>query len=60
MLKDFEVFITGGLLFKPSLEHMETWPPFFVKDKETYIPYKWDLSDFSSRLESLNNDSERG
>ena len=57
-LKDFEVFITGGLLFKPSLEHMETWPPFFVKDK-TYIPYKWDLSDFSSRLESLNNDSEK-
>ena len=28
-LKDFEVFLTGGLLLKPDMSHMETWPDLF-------------------------------
>ena len=27
---------------------METWPDLFVKN-ETYIDYKWDLSDFEEK-----------
>ncbi len=44
-LKDFEVFLTGGLLLKPEMLHMETWPDFFVGG-ETMVSHAWDLADF--------------
>ncbi len=50
-LKDFEVFITGGILMKPDMSHLETWPNFY--NKETYIPFKWDLTDIAEKLESV-------
>ena len=56
-LKDFEVFLTGGLLIKPNMNHMETWPPLF-EDKKTFITYKWDLSDFEFKLQSILENSE--
>lgn len=55
-LKDFEVFLTGGLLVKPNMDHLETWPNFFIKDK-TYFSFKWDLSDLEEIINMilLNN-----
>jgi hypothetical protein len=44
-LKDFEVFLTGGLLLKPDMTHLETWPDFYRRD-ETTAAFAWDLSDF--------------
>ena len=29
---------------------MDTWPNLFIKD-QTYIDYKWDLSDFEDKLD---------
>ncbi len=49
-LKDFEVFLTGGVLFKPDMSHMETWPDLFSAG-ETMLAHSWDLSDFAQRLE---------
>jgi hypothetical protein len=49
-LKDFEVFITGGLLFKPDMLHMETWPNLFV-DGETMVTHSWDLTSFEERMD---------
>lgn len=49
-LKDFEVFLTGGLLLKPDMSHIETWPDLFRAD-ETIIAHRWDLSDFDAVLE---------
>lgn len=43
-LKDFEVFLTGGLLLKPDMSHMETWPDFYQAGR-TMITHSWDLSD---------------
>lgn len=48
-LKDFEVMLTGGLLFKPDMTHMVTWPDLF-RDGETMLTHAWDLSDFDDRL----------
>lgn len=48
-LKDFEVFLTGGLLFKPDMSHMETWPDLF-QSGVTMLSHKWDLSDFEENL----------
>ncbi len=51
-LKDFEVFLTGGLLFKPDMSGIETWPNLFV-DGQTYVAHRWDLSDFEERLDAI-------
>lgn len=48
-LKDFEVFLTGGLLLKPDMTHMETWPDLF-RGGDTMLAHRWDLSDFESVL----------
>ena len=49
-LKDFEVFLTGGLLFKPDMSHLETWPDFF-QDGVTMISHNWNLDDLEDKLE---------
>ena len=51
-LKDFEVFITGGLLLKPNMNHMETWPDFYKKDK-TYIGFNWNLNDLEETIQNI-------
>lgn len=48
-LRDFEVFLSGGLLFKPDMSHMETWPDLFQSGR-TMLTHNWDLSDCSERL----------
>lgn len=47
--RDFETIVSGSLLFKPQMNHMKTWPDFFVPFK-TYIPLKWDFSDLENKL----------
>jgi hypothetical protein len=47
--RDFEAFIYGCLLVKPSVRHLETFPNLFV-DGQTYMAYQWDMSDMSSVL----------
>lgn len=54
-LKDFEVFITGGLLYKPDMSHLETWPNLFV-DGETMVAHEWDLNDFQEKMEMIIDD----
>ena len=51
-LKDFEVFITGGLLYKPDMSHMETWSNLFV-DGETMVAHRWDLNDFQEKIDMI-------
>ena len=53
--KDYETFLTGGMLFKPDMSHMETWPDLY-RDGETYLSFKWDLSDFQQKLEGICGD----
>lgn len=58
-LKDFEVFLTGGMLLKPSMTHLETWPNFYI-DGLTYESFKWDLSDLEKKIEwALENNEGR-
>lgn len=48
-LKDFEVFITGGLLMKPDMSILQTWPDFYTKD--TYVSFDWNLKNLCEKLE---------
>lgn len=57
-LKDFEVFLTGGLLFKPDMSGIETWPDLFVDD-QTYVAHRWDLGDFDECLDAILADAPR-
>lgn len=47
--RDYEAFLTGGLLLKPDMSHMETWPDLF-RNNETILVHRWDLSDFEATL----------
>ena len=53
-LKDFEAFLCNCILLKPNMDHMETWPNFYIKDK-TYIGINWDFSDLGDVLERLSS-----
>jgi hypothetical protein len=55
--KDYEVFLTGGALFKPKMVHMETWPNFFI-DNETILTFDWDLLNFQEKLEQFISQPE--
>jgi hypothetical protein len=52
--RDFETFICGAILIKPSVEHLDTFPNIFVKN-ETYIPVRWDLNDLKDTAEDIVN-----
>ena len=53
--RDFEAFIYGNLLVKPSMDHLETFPNFF-QPNQTYLPYRWDLSDMEEVIFAANDD----
>jgi hypothetical protein len=50
--RDYEIITNGGLLFKPDMDHLESWPDIYQAG-ETYVPFQWDLSDFRTKLECL-------
>ena len=57
-LRDFECFLSGGVLFKPSMEHLETWPDYFVSGR-TYASHDWSFSDFDAALSGLLDSPDR-
>ncbi|MDB5013434.1 MAG: hypothetical protein JWQ25_1636 [Daejeonella sp.] len=50
--RDFETFISGSLLIKPSMEHVKTYPDIF-KPNETYVPISWDVDDLGETLDKI-------
>jgi hypothetical protein len=50
--RDFESFIAGALLIKPSMEHLETVPNCFIPN-QTYIPIDWNINDLPDKLAML-------
>ena len=57
--RDFEAIINHSLLLKPDMDHIETWPAVYSRN-ETYIPLKWDGSDFIETVERwASEDSSR-
>jgi len=50
--RDFEIFIAGALMIKPSLNHFITFPDVFIEN-ETYIPVSWGMDDLKQKLEEV-------
>ncbi|MFN3576006.1 MAG: glycosyltransferase [Tabrizicola sp.] len=54
--RDYEAVISGAVLLKPDMSHVETDPDIFVP-WETYVPLAWDMSDLSDVLRRLLGDA---
>ncbi len=53
--RDLEAFLTGAVLIKPDMNHLDTTPNLY-KPGETYLPVKWDFSDLEHVVrDALNN-----
>jgi len=50
--RDFETFISGSILLKPSIDHLLTLPNLFLPN-ETYVSFAWDLSDLNEKVETI-------
>ena len=51
-LRDFEVFLTGSLLLKPSMSHMKTWPDLY-KEEQTMVSFDWKGEKLMSKIEEI-------
>jgi hypothetical protein len=50
--RDFETFISGSVLIKPSMSHMVTFPNIYIPEK-TYVPVAWNMRGTEQLLEQL-------
>lgn len=50
--RDFETFISGAVLVKPVMSHIETFPDLFIAD-ETYVPVHWNFSGLEGQLTEM-------
>jgi len=55
--RDFEAILNGGVLVKPDMSHIETWPNIYVPN-ETYLPVSWDASDLVEKISHLLGNEE--
>ncbi|MDC7223534.1 MAG: glycosyltransferase [Spirochaetales bacterium] len=57
--RDFEAVMSGALLIKPDMSHLDTWPDIFIP-YETYVPVRWDGEDLVETCEKyLVDEKER-
>ncbi|MDC2164060.1 hypothetical protein [Bacteroides thetaiotaomicron] len=47
--RDFEAFVYGGCMIKQDMSHCITYPNAY-QSGVTYVPLKWDFSDFKEKL----------
>jgi hypothetical protein len=50
--RDFEIFLSGSVLVKPSMEHLDTFPNYYLPN-ESYVPMSWDMSDLDRVFNDL-------
>lgn len=50
--RDFEGFLSGCLVIKPRMDHLETWPPVYEAN-ETIVEVEWDMSDLEETVDRM-------
>ena len=50
--RDFESIISKTVLIKPNLDHLKTWPNFFIKNK-SYIDFNWNFKNFNRKIDEI-------
>lgn len=56
--RDIEAFMTGAVLVKPDMAHLDTLPELY-EPNITYLPVKWDFSDMEDVIRSALSDESR-
>ena len=56
--RDYEAFINQSILLKPNMDHIETWPELYIKDK-TYLDFDWSLENVKSISEKVIDNYEK-
>ena len=49
--RDYEAAMNGTVLVKPSIEHIDTYPPLF--NNNTIVQVSWDFSDFFDTVDDV-------
>ena len=55
--RDIEAFLTGAVLLKPDMGHLDTLPDLY-RPWETYAPVAWDFSDLAQVVDRLMSDGD--
>ena len=56
--RDLEAFMTGAVLLKPDMGHLETLPDLY-RPGETYLPVRWDYADLEQVVQAALADPGR-
>lgn len=56
--RDFECFSYGAALIKPAMEHLRTFPQWYL-DGKTYIGIDWDFENFHEKIDMLKNQPDK-
>ncbi|MHA7814291.1 MAG: glycosyltransferase [Phycisphaerales bacterium] len=56
--RDYEAVVSGALLVKPDMSHLQTEPNIYVAD-ETYLPIAWDYSDAPEAIDACLREPAR-
>ncbi len=56
--RDYEAVVSGALLVKPDMSHLETHPDIYQPD-ETYLALSWDMHDAADRVREVLGDPTR-
>jgi hypothetical protein len=51
--RDFEAYLYGAILVKPSMEHLETYPDLYIEN-ETYFKIGWNLEGLDVLLSDID------
>ncbi len=55
--RDIEAFLTGSVLIKPDMSHLETLPDLY-RAGETYLPVNWDFSNLEEVVRMALQDDD--
>lgn len=50
--RDYETFLNGSILLKPNMDHLETWPELYIRNK-TYLDFDWSLQNLKEVYEKV-------
>jgi hypothetical protein len=56
--RDFEAILSGALLVKPNMAHMQTWPNLY-RDRETMLAFPWSLEGLEGLVDTILGDNVR-
>ena len=51
--RDFESVLNGSVLVKPDMDHLETYPDFYI-DNETYLSLSWDFDNLQDIIQKVD------